>query len=79
MNAVDRMGGIQYIVVGLIRIYQWILSPILGPACRFEPTCSEYASEAIVAHGLIRGAWLGIRRIGRCHPLGESGYDPVPR
>ena len=79
MNAVDRMGGIQYIVVGLIRIYQWILSPILGPACRFEPTCSEYASEAIVAHGLIRGAWLGVRRIGRCHPLGESGYDPVPR
>ena len=79
MNAVDRMGGIQSIVVGLIRIYQWILSPILGPACRFEPTCSEYASEAIVAHGLIRGAWLGVRRIGRCHPLGESGYDPVPR
>ncbi len=79
MNAVDRMSGIQYIVVGLIRIYQWILSPLLGPACRFEPTCSEYASEAIVAHGLIRGAWLGIRRIGRCHPLGESGYDPVPR
>ena len=79
MKAVDRMGGIQYIVVGLIRIYQWILSPILGPACRFEPTCSEYASEAIVAHGLIRGAWLGVRRIGRCHPLGESGYDPVPR
>jgi len=79
MNAVDRMSGIQYIVVGLIRIYQWILSPLLRPACRFEPTCSEYASEAIVAHGLIRGAWLGIRRIGRCHPLGESGYDPVPR
>ena len=79
MNAVDRMGGIQYIVVGLIRIYQWILSPILGPACRFEPTCSEYTSEAIVAHGLIRGAWLGVRRIGRCHPLGKSGYDPVPR
>ncbi len=79
MNAVDRMGGIQYIVVTLIRIYQWILSPILGPACRFEPTCSNYASQAIVQHGLIRGTWLAIRRIGRCHPLGESGYDPVPR
>ncbi len=79
MNAVDRMGGIQYIVVTLIRIYQWILSPILGPTCRFEPTCSNYASQAIVQHGLIRGTWLAIRRIGRCHPLGESGYDPVPR
>ncbi len=79
MNAVDRMGGIQYIVVTLIRIYQWILSPILGPTCRFEPTCSNYASQAIVQHGLIRGTWLAVRRIGRCHPLGESGYDPVPR
>lgn len=79
MNAVDRMGGIQYIVVTLIRIYQWILSPILGPTCRFEPTCSNYASQAIVQHGLIRGTWLAIRRIGRCHPLGKSGYDPVPR
>jgi len=79
MNAVDPMGGIQYIVVTLIRIYQWILSPILGPACRFEPTCSNYASQAIVQHGLIRGTWLAIRRIGRCHPLGKSGYDPVPR
>lgn len=79
MNAVDRMGGIQYIVVTLIRIYQWILSPILGPTCRFEPTCSNYASQAIVQHGLIRGTWLAVRRIGRCHPLGESGYNPVPR
>ena len=79
MNAVDRMGGIQYMVVTLIRIYQWILSPILGPTCRFEPTCSNYASQAIVQHGLIRGTWLAVRRIGRCHPLGESGYDPVPR
>lgn len=79
MNAVDRVGGIQYIVVTLIRIYQWILSPILGPTCRFEPTCSNYASQAIVQHGLIRGTWLAVRRIGRCHPLGESGYDPVPR
>ena len=79
MNAVDRMGGIQYIVVTLIRIYQWILSPILGPTCRFEPTCSNYASQAIVQHGLIRGTWFAVRRIGRCHPLGESGYDPIPR
>ena len=73
------MGGIQHVAIGMIRIYQWVMSPMLGPACRFEPIGSEYTSEAIMLHGLIRGAWLGSRRIGRCHPLGESGYDPVPR
>ena len=79
MNSAGQVGGIQHVAIGMIRIYQWVMSPMLGPACRFEPSCSEYASEAIMRHGLIRGAWLGIRRIGRCHPLGESGYDPVPR
>ncbi len=64
--------------VGLIRIYQWSLSPLLGPSCRFEPSCSQYAIAAIERHGLLRGNWLAIQRLVRCHPLGDSGYDPVP-
>ena len=62
----------------LIRAYQLVLSPLLGPACRYEPTCSRYAAQAIERHGPLRGSALALRRIGRCHPLGESGYDPVP-
>ena len=63
---------------GLIRGYQLIVSPILGPRCRHLPSCSEYTSEAIAVHGPVRGGWLGLRRIVRCHPWGTSGYDPVP-
>lgn len=62
----------------LIRVYQGAVSPWLPPACRYEPTCSEYAKVAVERHGLGRGAWLAIRRIGRCHPFGGSGWDPVP-
>ena len=61
-----------------IRLYQLFLSPILPPACRFYPTCSVYAAEAILRHGIIRGTWLALRRLSRCHPWGGSGYDPVP-
>ena len=64
--------------VTLIRAYQWGLSPWLGPACRYEPTCSRYAVEAIERHGVWRGSVLAARRLGRCHPLGASGFDPVP-
>ena len=63
---------------GLIRVYQWTLSPLLGPRCRYLPSCSDYAREAIHSHGAARGSWLALRRICRCHPLGSSGYDPVP-
>jgi putative membrane protein insertion efficiency factor len=66
------------LAVGLIVIYQHTVSPLLGPACRYEPTCSEYTREAIEKYGVVRGAWLGVRRIGRCHPFHEGGYDPVP-
>jgi hypothetical protein len=66
------------LAVVIVHLYQWTLSPMLGPACRYEPTCSAYMVEALERHGLLRGVWLGLRRIGRCHPLGGSGYDPVP-
>lgn len=62
----------------LIRLYQLGIASWLGPACRFEPSCSRYAAEAIERHGISRGSWLAARRLGRCHPLGDSGYDPVP-
>ncbi len=61
-----------------IRLYQWCISPVLPPACRFSPTCSAYAVEAIMTHGIIRGGWLTFLRLARCHPWGGSGYDPVP-
>ncbi|MBS1655379.1 MAG: membrane protein insertion efficiency factor YidD [Bacteroidetes bacterium] len=64
--------------IALIKIYQWIISPILGPKCRFTPTCSHYAEEALKKYGPIKGLWLAVKRILRCHPWGGSGYDPVP-
>lgn len=69
------VGGIA---IGLIRIYQWVISPLFPKSCRFAPSCSEYAAEAIRRHGMLAGGWLGLRRILRCHPWGGDGYDPVP-
>lgn len=73
---------LRTIITGLlilpIRIYQRCISPITPPSCRFTPTCSQYAVEALRKHGPIRGTWLAIRRILRCHPWGGHGYDPVP-
>lgn len=65
-------------VILLVRGYQLFISPLLGPRCRFYPTCSSYTIEALRRHGLICGGWLAIRRIGRCHPGSEGGVDPVP-
>lgn len=66
------------LVLGLIRFYQHYISPLTGPTCRFQPTCSHYTYEAIEKYGLIKGMWLGIKRILRCHPFHPGGYDPVP-
>jgi len=62
----------------LIRTYQLFISPMLGPSCRYLPSCSDYAAEAIERHGPVAGTWLALRRLARCHPWGGSGCDPVP-
>jgi putative membrane protein insertion efficiency factor len=61
-----------------IRLYRWLASPLIGPCCRYLPTCSDYAIEALSRHGALAGSWLAIRRVCRCHPWGGSGLDPVP-
>ncbi len=62
----------------LIRFYQYAISPFLGRSCRFHPSCSEYAVESLQRHGVIKGLWLAVRRVSRCHPWHRGGYDPVP-
>ena len=66
------------LAVTLIRAYQQLLPPLYRGACRHQPSCSHYAIEAITRHGTLRGGWMALQRIGRCHPLGTAGYDPVP-
>jgi putative membrane protein insertion efficiency factor len=68
----------KLLLIILIRAYRWLLSPLLGPACRFEPTCSVYAEEACRLHGAARGSWLAVKRVARCHPFCRGGIDPVP-
>ena len=73
INKIPRNLGII-----LIKVYRWVISPLIGPCCRYYPTCSEYGIIALKRFGLIKGSWLTIRRICRCHPFHEGGYDPVP-
>ncbi len=76
--ALARLSGVERILQALIRGYQITLSPIIGRQCRFEPSCSHYASEAIRVHGSAKGSYLAIKRILRCNPWGGHGWDPVP-
>jgi uncharacterized protein len=62
----------------LIRGYQYVISPMLGPTCRFSPTCSEYSIQALRKYGALKGIWLSVKRVGRCHPWHDGGYDPLP-
>ncbi len=66
------------ILAGVVRIYQLAISPLLPPSCRFTPSCSQYALEAVTRHGALKGSWLAARRLARCHPWNRGGYDPVP-
>lgn len=72
------MSPLGMVLRGAIRAYQLLISPVLPPSCRFTPTCSAYALEAVARHGAVRGSWLATRRICRCHPWNDGGYDPVP-
>jgi uncharacterized protein len=75
---VPRARGLARPLAALVRFYQLAISPLLRPSCRFAPSCSEYAYEALSEHGAARGSWLALRRLLRCHPFCEGGYDPVP-
>lgn len=76
IKTINKLIAIPFIL--LIRFYQYVISPWLPNACRFNPTCSHYGAEAFKKHGAIKGLWLTVKRIARCHPWGGSGYDPVP-
>lgn len=68
----------KIVLMGIIKIYQKVISPLTPPSCRFYPTCSHYGIEAIDKHGALKGSWLAVRRISKCHPFHEGGFDPVP-
>ncbi|MBN1447616.1 MAG: membrane protein insertion efficiency factor YidD [Bacteroidetes bacterium] len=70
--------ALGYVLIFAIRVYRTVISPLFPPSCRFYPTCSSYSMEAIRKYGPFKGTWMGVRRIARCHPWNEGGYDPVP-
>jgi uncharacterized protein len=68
----------KYLLIGLLRAYRLLISPLYGQVCRYHPSCSAYALKAVQVHGSLRGTWYAVRRVGRCHPWAAGGYDPVP-
>jgi len=73
----EGFSAMQIVVIAALRCYKLLVSPLLPSACRFRPTCSEYMLDAVEHYGALRGVWLGLKRLGRCHPFHEGGYDPV--
>ncbi|MGL4455341.1 MAG: membrane protein insertion efficiency factor YidD [Plesiomonas sp.] len=69
---------LAWLMILFIKVYQWVISPLIGPRCRFQPTCSHYGIEALRRFGAVKGSWLTIKRVLKCHPLNLGGYDPVP-
>jgi uncharacterized protein len=74
----ERLSVPQRAALALLTLYKILLSPLFTGSCRFLPSCSDYAREAVTAHGAVKGGWLAVRRLSRCHPLGSGGFDPVP-
>lgn len=79
LHAPATRSPLAWALRAFVQAYRWTISPLLGPSCRYYPTCSAYALDALDEHGAVRGAWLATKRICRCHPWHEGGYDPVPR
>lgn len=73
-----RYDPVRWVLIGLLRAYRLVISPLYGQVCRYHPSCSAYALDAVTRHGSLRGTWLTVRRLGRCHPWAAGGYDPVP-
>jgi uncharacterized protein len=73
-----RYDPVRWLLVGFLRAYRLLISPLYGQVCRYHPSCSAYALESVTVHGSVRGSWLAVRRLGRCHPWAAGGYDPVP-
>jgi putative membrane protein insertion efficiency factor len=73
-----RYDPLRWLLIGFLRAYRLLVSPLYGQVCRYHPSCSAYALESVTTHGSLRGTWLAVRRLGRCHPWAAGGYDPVP-